>query len=223
MRADRPAANSSSRSRADGLLTARTPRSPLDRIGQAEQLRYRYRASTKLRKQQTTRPAARSNLAMLGRSAFVGLAMAMLSAQLQAAPSYANEKKALLALRADHNRAIAAHDLDGAMSIAADDYVLVGGSSGIERSKAETRKGWAEEFATEGHDRYVRTSTQIDLGERKGVLRAAELGQWEGFDRKPAGMSRPFGRYFVHWTNTTGQWKVVSETYVTLGCRGSGC
>ena len=223
IRADRPAANSSSRSRADGPLTARTPRSPLNRIGQAEQLPCRYRALTKLRKQQTTRPPARSDLAMLGRSAFVGLAMALLSAQLQAAPSYANEKKALLALRADHNRAIAAYDLDGAMSVAADDYVLVGGSSGIERSKAETRKGWAEEFATEGHDRYVRTATRVEVGERKGVLRAAELGRWEGLDHKPAGVARPYGSYFVHWTKATGQWRVVSETYVTLGCRGPGC
>ena len=151
------------------------------------------------------------------------LGMAMISTQLQAAPSHADEKKTILALRAEHNRAIAAHDLDGAMRIVADDYVLIGGNSGIERSQAETRKGWAEEFATEGHDRYVRTPTQVEVGERKGVLRAAELGRWEGIDRKAAGVSRPFGRYFVHWSKATGHWRVVSETYVTLGCRGPGC
>lgn len=151
------------------------------------------------------------------------LGTAMISAQLDAAPIYANERKTILALRAEHNRAIAAHDLDGAMRIAAEDYVLIGGSSGIERSRAETRKGWAEEFATKGHDRYVRTTTKVEIGERKGVLRAAELGRWEGIDRKAAGASRPFGRYFVHWSKATGMWKVVSETYVTLGCQGPGC
>jgi ketosteroid isomerase-like protein len=149
--------------------------------------------------------------------------MAMISAQLQAAQSNADEKKQILALRAEHNRAIAAHDLDGAMRVAADDFVSIGGSSGIERSRAETRKRWAEQFATEGHDRYVRTPTQIEVGERKGVLRAAELGRWEGIDRKAAGMSRPFGRYFAHWSKVTGHWRIVSETYVTLGCRGPGC
>ena len=63
------------------------------------------------------------------------------------------------------------------MRIVADDYVMIAGNSGIERSPAENRKGWAEAFATEGHDRYVRTTTLIDVGKRKGVLRAAELGR----------------------------------------------
>ena len=160
---------------------------------------------------------------MLSKISCAALGMAMISAPLQAAPTNAQEKKTILALRAEHNRAIAAHDLDGAMRIAAEDYVLIGGNSGIERSRSETRKGWAEEFATKGHDRYVRTPMQVEVGARKGVLRAAELGRWEGFDRKDAGMSRPFGRYFVHWSKATGRWRVVSETYVTLGCRGPGC
>ena len=151
------------------------------------------------------------------------LSLVLISAQIQAAPSRADEKKTILALRTQNNRAIAAHDLDGTMGIVADNYVLVGGSSGIERSQAETRKGWTEEFATEGFDRYVRTPTQVEVGEHKGVLRAAELGRWEGFNRKAAGVSRPFGRYFVHWSKVTGNWRVVSETYVTLGCRGPGC
>ena len=160
---------------------------------------------------------------MFSKAAYAALGLAMMSAQLHAAPSIAAEKKTILALRAEHNRAIARHDLDGAMRIAAENYVLIGGSSGIERSKDEARKGWAEDFATQGHDRYVRTPTEVEVGERKGVLRAAELGRWEGFNRQSAGMSRPFGRYFVHWSKATGQWKTVAETYVTLGCRGPGC
>lgn len=162
-------------------------------------------------------------LPMLSKISCAAMGMAMISAPLQAAPSYANEKKTILALRAEHNRAIAAHDLDGAMRIAADDYVLIGGSSGIDRSQAEARKGWAEDFAAKGHDRYVRTAIQVEVGERKGVLRAAELGRWEGINRNAAGVSRPFGRYFVHWSKASGLWRTVSETYVTLGCRGPGC
>ena len=160
---------------------------------------------------------------MLPRITFAVLGVTLISAQLHAAPRYAEERKAILALRAENNRAIAAHDIDGAMRIVADNYVMVGGSSGIERSPAENRKGWAEEFATKGHDRYVRTATKVEVGERKGVLRAAEIGRGEGINHKTAGVSRPFGRYFVHWSKSTGQWRVVSETYVTLGCRGPGC
>ena len=157
------------------------------------------------------------------RSSYAVLAMALVGAQVQAAPPYSNDEKLVLGLRADHNRAIAAHDLDGVMSIAADDYINVGRSSGIKRTKAEARTGWAEEFATEGFERYVRTPAQVDIGERKGVLRAAELGRWEGFSRRAAGVSRLYGRYFAHWSKASGQWKLVSDMYVTLGCRGPGC
>jgi ketosteroid isomerase-like protein len=160
---------------------------------------------------------------MILQSCCAALSLAIMSAPTSAAPSLAVEKQTILALRAENNRAIAAHDLDGTMRIAGEDYVLTGGSSGIERSQAEARKGWAEEFATQAFERYVRTPTQVQIGERKGVLRAAELGRWEGFNRKAAGSSRPFGRYFVHWSKATGTWKIVSETYVTLGCRGPGC
>ena len=160
---------------------------------------------------------------MISRISFAVLGLTMLSAQLHAAPTYADERKAILALRAENSRAPAAHDLDGAMRIVADDYVMIGGNSGIERTPAENRKGWAEEFATKGHDRYVRTTTRIEIGERKGVLRAAELGRREGIDHKAAGVSRPYGSHFVHWSKATGQWRVASETYVTPGCRGPGC
>lgn len=130
---------------------------------------------------------------------------------------------AIRELRAQNNRALAAHDLDATMRIVGDDFVLVGGNSGIDRSRDDDRKAWAEEFARPGHDRYVRTPGKIEVGARKGAWRAAEAGTWEGIDHLPAGESRPFGSYFVHWSKATGEWKVVSETYVTLGCRGPGC
>jgi len=136
---------------------------------------------------------------------------------------YAQDRRAILALRQANNRALAARNVDGAMALAAEEYVTVGGDSSIWLGPAKNRDGWAEEFATPGYDRYVRTPTDVEIGARKGVLRAAESGRWEGLDHKRAGTSRPFGRYFVHWTKASGAWRAVSETYVTLGCRGPGC
>lgn len=140
-----------------------------------------------------------------------------------ASDGFVEEKKALLALRETNNRAIAAHDLEGAAALDGDDFVFTEGSDGTERSAAEDRKAWAAEFAHPGFDRYVRTPTEVEVGERGGVLRAAESGTWEGIDRKPAGEALTFGRYFVHWTKASGRWREVSESYVTLGCRGPGC
>ena len=153
----------------------------------------------------------------------VVLSMAMISTQLNAAPTYTDERKLIQVLRAENNIAIAAPDIDGTMRIVAENYVMTGGSSGIERTVAENRKGWIEEFATKGHDRYVRTMTKLEIGASKGILRAAELGRWEGINHREAGISKPFGSYFVHWSKVSGQWRVVLETYVTLGCRGPGC
>ena len=155
-----------------------------------------------------------------------GVILALLSLTAAAAgklDSYASDRRVILELRAANNRALAAHDLDGAMAIAADDYVIVGGDGGIDRGVAENRKIWAEEFAAPGYDRYVRTAITVEIGLRRGVLRAAESGRWEGIDHKPAGESRPYGAYFVHWTKASGAWRALSETYVTLGCRGAGC
>jgi ketosteroid isomerase-like protein len=137
--------------------------------------------------------------------------------------AYAEDRRAILALRDANNRALAAHDLDGAMNIAADDYVVTGGDGGIDRSVAENRKAWAAEFARSGYGRYVRTPVDVEVGEHKGVLRAAESGTWQGLDQRSAGEAQTFGRYFVHWSKATGRWRVVSESYVTLGCRGPGC
>ena len=160
---------------------------------------------------------------MLLRTFYFALSMTIVSAPLSAAPSYADERKMIQTLRAENNVALAAHDIDGTMRIVAENYVMTAGSSGIERTPAENRKGWIEEFATKGHDRYVRTMSKLEIGASKGVIRAAELGRWEGINNKEAGVSKPFGNYFVHWSKVTGQWRVVSETYVTLGCRGPGC
>ena len=134
---------------------------------------------------------------------------------------FADEKSAIIALRANSNRAIAAHDLEGAVRIDADDFVIVDGDDAIDRSAAQDRASWAKVFAQPGFDRYVRTPSSVEIGENSGVLRAAETGTWEGALKH--GEARPYGAYFAHWTKRSGQWRVVSETYVTLGCDGAGC
>jgi hypothetical protein len=166
------------------------------------------------------------NTTFAAAAAALALSLAF-DAHSQNAPSsdgaYPEEKRVILALRAENNRVLAAHDLEAVMSIVADDYVSTGGNSSIARNVAEMRQAWREEFARPGFNRYIRTPSDVQVGERRGVLRAAEAGAWEGIDHKPAGEMRPFGRYFVHWSKVGGRWREVSEIYVTLGCRGPGC
>ncbi len=142
---------------------------------------------------------------------------------VHAAPVQPRERAEIVKLRAANNQAIAAHDLSGTMAIAGDDYIVVAGESAIKRSAADVRAVWQTSFATPGFDRYVRTPASISIGDRAGVLRAAESGTWYGLTQKPAGLSRPYGRYFAHWLKRDGRWQIVGEIYVALGCSGKGC
>lgn len=125
------------------------------------------------------------------------------------------DRAAILALRVDHNRAIAAGDVHGFLRIAADDYVAIFGRGRIIRSKDELRRIW-----TETPQQCTRTSRQIAIGNSDG-LRAAETGEWRCDVSNPSRVLS--GPYFAHWEKQSGTWRVVSDTYVSLGCRGEGC
>ena len=126
------------------------------------------------------------------------------------------ERSTILELRADHNRAIAAGDVEGFMRIAADDYVAIFGGGRIIRSKDELRRTW---MARPQH--CTRTPVRLEIGLVDRQLRAAELGEWRCDVQDPAKIYK--GSYFAHWSKKSGEWRVVSDTYVSLICRGNGC
>jgi ketosteroid isomerase-like protein len=136
---------------------------------------------------------------------------------------FADEAAAIRALRVENNRALAEHRLDDVMAIAAEDYVLVGGDDGVYRSKTEMTGLWREDFADPDNKGCVRTTDAIEVGQSRGVLRAAETGHWQCLVIQPGGERRRAGRYLAHWTKRSGAWRVVSDNYVTLRCSGAGC
>lgn len=132
------------------------------------------------------------------------------------AEGHDDERAVIMALRADHNRAIATGDTEGFLRIAADDYAAIFGHGKIIRSKDEIRHIW-----TERPEQCTRTPRRIEIGSVDGQVRAAELGEWRCDARDPAGVYS--GSYFAHWSKRTGVWQVVSDTYVSIGCRGEAC
>lgn len=122
-----------------------------------------------------------------------------------------DERAAIVALRADHNRAIAAGDVEGFLRIAADDYVAIFGGGRIIRSKDELRRIWSE-----APQRCTRTPRRIEIGTVDERVRAAETGEWR-CDGPADGTYN--GSYFAHWSKTNGGWRVVSDTYVSLQLR----
>jgi ketosteroid isomerase-like protein len=130
------------------------------------------------------------------------------------------ERKVIIDLRAANNLAMAAGDLDQTMRIVAPDYAIVSGSGRIVRSAEQMRAIWAEALRDRSRA-CVRTPRRVELGQHGGVLRAAETGEWSCGGDRPG--SSVHGSYFAHWTKRSGDWKVVSDTYVSLGCRGADC
>jgi ketosteroid isomerase-like protein len=145
-------------------------------------------------------------------------------ARSPSAPDLGAEQAVIAGLRRANNEAIAARDLDATMRMAADDYVAVGGNDGLIRSKEEMRKLWAKDFASpHPANQCVRRPATIRVGQAAGVLRAAESGRWQCHGETSSGAATPYGSYFAHWSKRSGEWRLISDNYVTLGCRGPGC
>ena len=129
--------------------------------------------------------------------------------------SIGQERARIGALRDQNNAAIAARDVDGITRLATDDYVMILGGGRVLNGLAEYRDYVAKAFDHANAMRFERTPDRIDVGTDDGALAAAESGRWVG--TMPAGQgARLTGRYLVHWTKSSGDWRIASETYVMV-------
>lgn len=128
---------------------------------------------------------------------------------------------AIRALRADSNRAIAAHNMARFTPMFADDAVFVwsNGSSAI--GKDGLVKFFTKDFADPAFVAYVRTPSQVKISDR-GV-RAVEHGHWTAYKHEARGDTRYGGDYAAHWFKTDEGWRVRGELYVKLYCHGPLC
>jgi hypothetical protein len=130
----------------------------------------------------------------------------------------AGDADTIRVIRADSNAGILAHQADKAVGGASDDFVLVGGTSGVAHSgKTVVRDYFAEGFKDPGFVTYVRTPGQIVISD-DGV-RAVEHGTWQGVWRD----TLMGGDYQAHWSKRDGKWLDRAEIYVTLQCQGPVC
>lgn len=130
--------------------------------------------------------------------------------------SPAREQAAIRALRARHNGALAAFDVEGVVHLSTDDYVLIlGGSGQLIQGKALYRAFVSTAFADPHPLRFVRTPDRVDVGASEGFAVAAETGRWTGTATDGTG-ARTAGRYLARWTKESGEWRIASETYVAL-------
>lgn len=134
----------------------------------------------------------------------------------QSNASHGADRAEILALRAEHNRAIATGDVETFLKIAADDYVSIFGHGRIIRSKDELRRRWMERPQL-----CTRSPSRVEVGRVDAQTRAAEHGDWRCDERNSERVYS--GSYFAHWSKTKDGWRVISDTYVSLICKGDGC
>lgn len=122
-------------------------------------------------------------------------------------------------LRAQSNAAIAAHRAGEVRRLLTDDYTALPGSSGRPMTAEQTEQRLAAAFADPGFVTYVRTPRRVAVaGSGK---RAAETGTWIGLWRKSDGEMRLTGLYQATWVPGARSWRLLNESFVTLGCTGS--
>jgi len=136
---------------------------------------------------------------------------------LQTPLAYAADESAIRMLRADNNRAIAAHDTARFTPMFADDAVFVwsGGTSAV--GKAALTRDFSEDFADPAFIAYIRSPRRVIVS--ANGTRAAEHGSWTALKRG----TRYGGDYSAHWAKSGDRWLVRGELYVKLYCDGPLC
>jgi len=123
--------------------------------------------------------------------------------------------------RARSNAAIERHDADAVGAILDDDYVITISTGQIERSKDEHVKGFAEHFAAFPDVIYVRTPGEITISSAYPL--AIEHGTWVGRRTTAGGPLEIGGEYTAAWRKTGDTWRIYSELFVGLYCKGADC
>ncbi len=123
--------------------------------------------------------------------------------------------------RLQSNEAIARHDVDSIQSFIDDDFVISVSTGSIERSRAEHGESFQAHFDEFPDVVYVRTPTEITVSDSYPL--AIEHGKWIGSRTTKSGKLERGGQYSAAWRKTNGQWRIYSEVFVALYCRGADC
>ena len=129
-------------------------------------------------------------------------------------PLASEDTDAIRTARAESNRAIARHDVEGIVSFLDVEYVITTGSGVIEGGRDGADESWAQHFVEFPDVVYVRTPSEVTLSSSNPL--AVEHGNWVGTRTTPNGVQEKGGQYTASWRKVDGAWKIRSELFVTL-------
>jgi ketosteroid isomerase-like protein len=132
-----------------------------------------------------------------------------------------DDEDAIRTSRMKSNVAIARHDVDAIQSFLDADYVITISTGAIERSRDEHGRSFAAHFKEFPDVVYVRTPSKITVSSAYPL--AMERGTWVGTRTTRNGKLESGGEYTAAWRKVDGAWKIYSELFVALYCRGVDC
>jgi len=150
-------------------------------------------------------------------SIFVLLVLALAAATVWAS----DDAEAIHAIRMKSNDAIARHDVVALQSFLDEDFVITISTGAIERSREAHVKSFAQHFEQYPDVVYIRTPSEIALS--KAYPLAFEHGTWVGSRTDKNGKLENGGQYTAAWRKTDGVWRIYSELFVGLYCKGANC
>lgn len=156
-------------------------------------------------------------LALVGAMA-VPVAVAMAAGAGQSGAG-GDDASAIRAARADSNRAIARHDVDGIAKHWLANVSIVT-STGAHDDSTEANAGrMRAQFTRRPDTVYVRTPTSVEVFTAWSV--ASERGEWTGRWTEPDGVVNIGGTYLAQWRKVNGAWLIQAEVFVPTRCTGS--
>jgi len=149
-----------------------------------------------------------------------GLVFVLLAVSSNFSGSQASgDEQTIRRLRAEFNRAIAAHDAGSLPKFWREDLHVTTGVGKQLAGSAAVRAAFEAIFADETFITYTRTPDKVVLS--ASGIRAAESGHWLGEWKKTDGKMELRGTYLAMWRKENEQWRIQSELYVSLKCAGS--
>jgi len=113
------------------------------------------------------------------------------------------------ASRAESNKAIARHDIDGISKYWLPDFVQTIGRGTTLTGKDPVIASWKKLFSTNASVSYIRTPVEVIVGDN-GIM-AWETGTWTAKNSYSKG-----GKYSAMWRKIDGEWKLQAELFVSL-------
>lgn len=132
------------------------------------------------------------------------------------------EEQKIRDLRSQFNQSIEDHDAAGISKYLDSEYhITTSSGEQYQETPEEDVETWAEIFRNRPDVIYVRTPDIVEVSSYYEL--AAESGTWTGQWSSPKGGVEIGGKYFAQWRKADGDWKIRSEIFVGLYCKGAGC